>query len=129
MLDHAGVKLVYSTGPGPAGVSLARSLTTKRTGTVGMVISDIANPFFAELLRGFEATLRPHQYSVMVCNTEDNPLREEEYLRLLMGRRVDGIAAAVTSDTWAALQLAEARSFPLVFLDLKVEGVTGPLIC
>jgi LacI family transcriptional regulator len=108
---------------------LARSLTTKRTGTVGMVVSDISNPFFAELIRGFEATLRPHQYSVMVCNTEDNPLREEEYLRLLMGRRVDGIAAAVTSDTWAALQLAEARAFPLVFLDLKVEGVTGPLIC
>jgi LacI family transcriptional regulator len=39
---------------------LARSLTTKRTGTVGMVVSDIANPFFAELIRGFEATLSPH---------------------------------------------------------------------
>ena len=71
---------------------LARSLTTKRTGTVGMVVSDIANPFFAELIRGFEATLSPHQYNVIVCNTEDNPLREEEYLLLLMAKRVDGIA-------------------------------------
>ena len=88
---------------------LARSLTTKRTGTVGMVVSDIANPFFAELIRGFEATLSPHQYNVIVCNTEDNPLREEEYLLLLMAKRVDGIAAAVTSEKWATLQLAEER--------------------
>jgi LacI family transcriptional regulator len=46
-----------------------------------------------------------------------------------MAKRVDGIAAAVTSEKWATLQLAEERSFPLVFLDLKVEGVRGPLIC
>src|SRR5260370_31733314 len=67
---------------------LARSLTTKRTGMVGMVVSDISNPFFGELFRGFEATLRPHRYDVMVCSTEDHPAREEEVLRLLMARRV-----------------------------------------
>lgn len=108
---------------------LARSLTTKRTGTVGMVVSDMSNPFFAEIIRGFEATLRPQQYNLIVCNTEDDRSREEEELRLLMGKRVDGIAAAVTSETWATLQAAQNRAFPLVFLDLKVEGVQGPLVC
>lgn len=108
---------------------LARSLTTKRTGTVGMVVSDMSNPFFAEIIRGFEATLRPQQYNLIVCNTEDDRSREEEALRLLMGKRVDGIAAAVTSEKWATLQAAQNRAFPLVFLDLKVEGVQGPLVC
>jgi len=108
---------------------LARSLTTKRTGTVGMVVSDMSNPFFAELIRGFEAALRAHQYNLIVCNTEDDPYREEEALRLLMGKRVDGIAAAVASEKWATLQMAQDRSFPLVFIDLKVEGVAGPLVC
>src|SRR5579864_739314 len=93
---------------------LARSLTTKRTGTVGMVVSDMSNPFFAELIRGFDATLRQHQYNLIVCNTEDDRFREEESLRLLMGKRVDGIAAAVTSEKWATLQRAQERSFPLV---------------
>jgi LacI family transcriptional regulator len=108
---------------------LARSLTTKKTGTIGMVVSDMSNPFFAELIHGVEKTLSAHQYNLMICNTEDNPYQEEEYLRLLMAKRVDGIVAAVASEKWAALQAAEARSFPLVFIDLRVEGVRGPLVC
>jgi LacI family transcriptional regulator len=108
---------------------LARSLTTKKTGTVGMVVSDMSNPFFAELIHGVERTLSAHQYNLMICNTEDNSSMEEEYLRLLMAKRVDGIIAAAASEKWATLQIAEARAFPLVFIDLRVEGVRGPLVC
>jgi LacI family transcriptional regulator len=108
---------------------LARSLTTKKTGTVGMVVSNMSNPFFAELIHGVEKTLSTHQYNLMICNTEDNPYKEEEYLRLLMAKRVDGIVAAVASEKWVTLQAAEDRSFPLVFVDLRVEGVRGPLVC
>jgi len=108
---------------------LARSLTTKKTGTVGMVVSDMSNPFFAELIYGAEKTLSAEQYNLMICNTEGDPRREEAYLKLLMAKRVDGIIAAVTSEKWATLQVAEAHSFPLVFIDLRVEGVRGPLVC
>jgi LacI family transcriptional regulator len=108
---------------------LARSLTTKKTGTVGMVVSDMSNPFFAELIHGVEKTLSAHQYNLMICNTEDNRYKEEEYLRLLMAKRVDGIVAAVASEKWATLQVAEASAFPLVFVDLRVEGVRGPVVC
>lgn len=108
---------------------LARSLTTKKTGTVGMVVSDMSNPFFAELIYGVEKTLSAEQYNLMICNTEGDPRREEAYLKLLMAKRVDGIIAAVTSEKWAVLQRAEANSFPLVFIDLRVEGVRGPLVC
>lgn len=108
---------------------LARSLTTKKTGTVGMVVSDMSNPFFAELIHGVEKTLSAQQYNLMICNTEDDPHKEEIYLRLLMAKRVDGIVAAVASAKWATLQVAETHSFPLVFIDLQVEGVRGPLVC
>lgn len=108
---------------------LARSLTTKKTGTVGMVVSDMSNPFFAELIHGVEKTLSARQYNLMICNTEDNSHKEEEYLRLLMAKRVDGIIAAVASEKWATLQAAEASDFPLVFVDLRVEGVRGPVVC
>lgn len=108
---------------------LARSLTTKKTGTIGMVVSDMSNPFFAELIHGVEKTLSAHQYNLMICNTEGNPYKEEEYLRLLMAKRVDGIVAGVASEKWATLQAAEAQAFPLVFVDLRVEGVLGPVVC
>lgn len=108
---------------------LARSLTTKKTGTVGMVVSDMSNPFFAELIHGVEKTLSAHQYNLMICNTEDNPYKEEEYLRLLMAKRVDGIVAAIASEKWATLQAAEHADFPLVFVDLRIEGVRGPVVC
>src|SRR5262249_60908558 len=65
----------------------------------------------------------------MICNTEDNPFKEEEYLRLLMAKRVDGMVAAVASEKWAILQVAESEDFPLVFVDLLVEGVRGPVVC
>lgn len=108
---------------------LARSLTTKKTGTVGMVVSDMSNPFFAELIHGVEKTLSAQQYNLMICNTEDNPNKEEEYLRLLMAKRVDGIVAAVASEKWATLQVAEDEDFPLVFVDLRVDGVRAPVVC
>jgi DNA-binding LacI/PurR family transcriptional regulator len=94
-----------------------------------MVVSDMSNPFFAELIHGVEKTLSTYQYNLMICNTEDNPYKEEEYLRLLMAKRVDGIVAAVASEKWATLQVAEANSFPLVFVDLRLDGVLGPVVC
>jgi LacI family transcriptional regulator len=108
---------------------LARSLTTKKTGTVGMVVSHMSNPFFAELIHSVEKTLSAQQYNLMICNTEDNPYKEEEYLHLLMAKRVDGIMAAVASEKWATLQVAEDVNFPLVYVDLRVEGVRGPVVC
>jgi LacI family transcriptional regulator len=108
---------------------LARSLTTKRTGTVGMVVSDMSNSFFAELIHGVEKTLSAEQVNLMICNTEGQPAMEEQVLRILMAKRVDGIIAAVTSERWAIFQAMEASTFPLVFIDLTVDGVSGPIIC
>jgi LacI family transcriptional regulator len=107
---------------------VARSLTTRRTGAIGMIVSDASNQFFGDMLRGVEEVLRPANYALIVCNTDEALAREEHYLNLLLGQRVEGIIAAATSQKWAALVQAEASHTPIVFVDRRFEGLDGPYV-
>jgi LacI family transcriptional regulator len=107
---------------------VARSLTTRRTGSIGMIVSDAANQFFGDMLRGVEEVLKPANYALIVCNTDEALDREEHYLDLLLGQRVDGIIAAATSQKWSALSMAEANQTPVVFVDRRFEGLEGPYV-
>ena len=106
----------------------ARSLTTKRTGTVGTVISDASNFFFNEMLRGVEDVLHAGGYGLLVCNTDEVLEREAHYLDLLLRHRVDGIIAAATSRRWAALQEAESLHTPVVYVDRRFADLDGPYV-
>ena len=106
----------------------ARSLTTKRTGTIGIVVSDIANLFFGEVLLGIESVLQPENYSTIVCNTNEVLEREAYYLDMLLSRQVDGIIAAATSQRWAALAEAEVQHTPLVSVDRTFSGSEVPYV-
>ena len=108
--------------------ALARSLTTRRTGTIGMIVSDASNHFFAELLRGAEDVLRPANYALIVCNTDEILQHEEHYLGLLLGQRVEGIIAAATSQQWTVLDEAASRHVPIVFVDRRFDGLQGPFV-
>ena len=108
--------------------ALARSLTTNRTGTIGIIVSDASNYFFGELLRGAEDFLRPANYAAIICNTDEVLEHEEHYLDLLLKQRVDGIIAAATSQKWSILQEAEYRHTPIVFVDRRFDGLQGPFV-
>ncbi len=71
--------------------SIARSLATRHTGTLGLVIPDVANPFFAEVARGVEQVAYAEGYNVFLCNTDEDPVRELDVLGSLEEKRVDGI--------------------------------------
>ena len=71
--------------------ALARSLVTKRTQTIGIVVTTIADPFVAEIVRGIEETGQPHGYNVILCNSNADPKREVAAVRALREKRVDGI--------------------------------------
>jgi len=103
----------------------ARSLTTKRTGTVGIVISDSSNPFFGELLLSIEEVLRPQNYALMICNTNETLEYEAHYLNLLLNQRVDGIIAAATSQPWIELSKADVQHTPVVFVDRVFDNLEG----
>jgi LacI family transcriptional regulator len=70
---------------------LARGLATDRTAALGIVVPDIANPFFVEIIRGAEDLALENGYNIFLCNTIENPQREAAVLRLLEQKRVDGI--------------------------------------
>jgi LacI family transcriptional regulator len=71
--------------------TLARGLVTQKTSTLGLVVPDIANPFFSEVARGAEDAAHTAGYSLLLCNAMEDPEREMEALRALEAQRVDGI--------------------------------------
>lgn len=73
---------------------VARSLITDRTETLGMVVPDIGNPFYPEIVAGAEEAAWQAGYSLMLCNTNENPEREARVLEMLEGARVDGVILA-----------------------------------
>jgi LacI family transcriptional regulator len=73
---------------------VARSLITNKTQTLGMVVPDIGNPFFPEIVAGAEEAAWQSGYSLVLCNTNENPSREKSVLDMLEDARVDGVILA-----------------------------------
>jgi len=70
---------------------VARSLAKQRTHTIGMIVSDIANPFFPMVVRGAEDAAQRQGYNLLLCNSDDTLEKEETEIELLLSKRVDGI--------------------------------------
>ena len=70
---------------------LARSLAKRQTHTIGMIVPDIANPFYPLVVRGAEDAAKKHGYNLLLCNSDDRLEDEESALELLLSKRVDGI--------------------------------------
>jgi LacI family transcriptional regulator len=103
--------------------AVARGLVTRRTDTIGLLVSDITHSFFIRAVRTIEAIAQEHGFTVMLCNTDEDPAREAEYLRVLAERRVDGIILATSAATPTAFREVRRQAVPLVFFDRKVPGV------
>jgi len=70
---------------------IARSLANQRTHTIGMIVPDIANPFFPVVVRGAEDAAQRHGYNLLLCNSDDSLDKEETAVELLLAKRVDGV--------------------------------------
>jgi LacI family transcriptional regulator len=81
--------VIEQMGYRPSGI--ARGLATQRTGTLGLVVPDMANPFFSDVARGAEDRARAAGYNIFVCNTDESPQREIAALDSLEEKRVDGV--------------------------------------
>jgi LacI family transcriptional regulator len=110
---------------------IARSLKTKQTRTLAMVISDITNPFFPELVRGAEDAAREQGYMLATFNTDDQVEREQQVMRIIESRRVDGalLVVALPKGDLAHVQALVEMGVPVVCLDRKppelaVDSVT-----
>lgn len=95
---------------------VARSLHTHRTLTIGMLIPDIGNPWFAKVVRGVEDVCRQHGYSLFLGNTYDQPEIQQRYLTVFRSRRVDGVLAFLAPDSEAQFAPLLKKGPPVVFL-------------
>ena len=100
---------------------LARSLRTRSSGTIGTVIPDNTNPFFAEVVRGIEDYCYKHGYSVFLCNSDGMPDKEYHYLRLLLEKNVDGLVLVSSGDDLDSQELLSKSDTPCVIIDRQVQ--------
>ena len=106
----------------------AQSLRTRSTHVVGLVISDISNPFFATLVRGAEDCARKNGYSILICNTSEKMEDELVYLQLLSRRRIDGMLLASTGKNDEMISRLIDRGMHIVFIDRKLNGIVAPSV-
>jgi LacI family transcriptional regulator len=105
--------------------SLARSLVTRKTNVLGVLVPDLSRSFFAEVLKGIDSVTSTAGYNLLVCNTEENASREEEMLTMLLSNQVDGVLVASAhepSDT-AWRKVLMGLSVPLVLIDRRLPGL------
>jgi len=96
---------------------VARSLRTGKTHTIGMVVPDVTNPFFPEVIRGVEEAAQQAGYSIVLVNSNEDPEQERRGLQTLISMRVDGALIACCDNTTATYDLVSRRHVPAVFLD------------
>ena len=102
--------------------ALARSLRRKQTFTIGLVIPDNANPFFAEMARGIEDEAFNSNYSVILCNSDGRIERESAALDVLLKRQVDGIILAPAGESASTVNMLNQRGTALVVIDRELPG-------
>ncbi len=99
----------------------ARRLRTSSSEIIAMMVPDIENPFFTVMTRAVEDLARAEGYSVMLCNTDEDPDREQEYLRAAVSDPVAGIIMVPSSRT-TSLDLALERGVPVVCVDRRAPN-------
>jgi LacI family transcriptional regulator len=104
---------------------VARSLRTRRSHTVALLVSDIANPWFGQIASLVEQSLHRHGYSLMLCNSGEDAEREAEYLRLLPSKGIDGLILVPLTRTKKALVEQLPPNLPLVVLDRPIPGIAA----
>ncbi|MFJ2989094.1 LacI family DNA-binding transcriptional regulator [Collimonas sp. NPDC087041] len=95
--------------------ALARSLKSKATGSIGLIIPNNTNPYFSEVARGIEDSCYAAGYSVILCNSDDDPAKQRDYLNMLLTKRCDGLIVATLAQTDG--ELLRKMKVPTVLLD------------
>lgn len=99
---------------------MARGLKGNRSNLIGMVMADITNPFSTAILRGAEDVCKDNHYSILVCNTDNDPLKERDYIFMLQSHRIDGLIIATTGHNNEFLYELASDHTPIVLVDRKV---------
>lgn len=103
--------------------ALARSLRRNESCTIGMILPDAMNPYFAEIARSIEDTSFSEDYSVIICNSDGNLAKELNYINVLMEKRVDGIIFVAAGMSAEHIRMLQDKRMPVVVVDRDSPGV------
>ncbi|MEA3337926.1 MAG: substrate-binding domain-containing protein [Chloroflexota bacterium] len=103
----------------PSGV--ARSLRSRQTRTLALLVPDITNAFWTTVARGVEDAAQSQGYSVFLCNTDENAAKQRRYLEAVVTQRVDGVIIAPYASDPETLSLLRTRNIPTVVVDRHID--------
>ncbi len=102
--------------------AIARGLATQRTGSLGLVMPDVANPFFSDVAHGAEHVAYAEGYNIFLCNTDEDPQRELSVLQSLEEKQVDGVVLCSSRLDDSELEAALAHHPAAVLVNRRLEG-------
>src|SRR5687768_15619755 len=102
---------------------VARSLRVQRSRIIGLIISDIQNPFFNTLARAVEDVAYAHQYAVFLCNSDEDIDKEKLYIELMQAERVAGVMISPTRERDTPCQKLIKADIPMVIIDRKIADL------
>ncbi|MFZ6843910.1 LacI family DNA-binding transcriptional regulator [Undibacterium sp. RuTC16W] len=108
--------------------AVARSLKNDKTHTLGMMIPNNSNPYFAEVIQGIEDESFRLGYNIILCNSYDDPKKQAAYTRVLMEKRIDGLILVSSGIDLELTQLLADEAIPKVLVDREVPGVAADFI-
>ena len=98
---------------------IAKSLKLKQTKTIGLVVSDITNPYYPEIIKGAEDVANENGLNIILCNSDYNALKEKNYLNVLFSKMVDGVLLTPTGKIKNILSFFDNTNLPFVLIDIK----------
>ncbi len=102
---------------------IARSLRSRKTHTLALVLTDITNPFWTTVARGVEDAAHEAGFNLILCNSDESPQKQENYLETLIQKRVDGILLVPVESDPEQVSALDQQKVPYVLLDRPVPGV------
>lgn len=102
---------------------IARGLKTRQTKAMGVIVSDVLTFFFTTLVRGIEDVASQSGYSVILCNSDEDTVKERDYLLALYERNVDGLIISPSTGNHSYLKKLARGGMPLVLVDRGVRGL------
>lgn len=108
--------------------AVARSLKSNSTKTIGMLIPNCSNPYFAEIVRSVEDHCFGAGYTLILCNTDDEPHRQSAYLQALTEKRIDGMIIISTGEGKDFQRMLHGLPIPMVLLDREIDEVNCDLV-
>lgn len=107
---------------------IAKGLRSSKTSTIGLMIPDVSNPFFALMARNIERYSSQSDYSVLLVDSEEDTIREQHQIRNMIGRRLDGIIATPVGAVFDHFLEITNQEIPLVFVDRYFSDTTIPYV-